>query len=374
MSRDRQLITYMGNKRKLIDVIEHEVSTLETVLGGRMSVAEAFTGSGVVSRMLRDHASSLYVNDSAAYSEQISLCYLRPLASRSWAAVVALVDKATTYADAVEAGTAAAPRWVRDHWSCADPDNVRPDERLYYTPQNATRIDAYREFIERQCPAGLKPYLLAPLLHLASVHVNTSGHFAAFYRDAEGRGACGGKTGTDIRRITTPIVLVPPDLPPVDPAITVAVEVTRSPVRTWATTLPAVDLVYIDPPYNKHPYATYYFMLDVIAEWNLGCRPADTLRGQHADWVRSPFNSSRHARAAMTALVTGVRAKFILLSYNSKGIIREEEMRELLEGVGRVELRRLTHNTYNKLQGIAAYKRKGDAVRAEEHLWVVDCR
>jgi adenine-specific DNA-methyltransferase len=370
MNRANQLITYMGNKRKLVSVIEDELAVIQTTLGGgRLRIGEAFSGSGAVSRMLREHASHLSVNDNASYSVPISECYLT---HHSVATVEALVEGANAFADAVESGETEAPPWIRLHWSCADLASVLASERLYYTPQNATRLDAYRHFIETHCPEEERPCLLAPLLYEASVHVNTSGHFAAFYRDGEGRGACGGSKAIDFRRITQPIRLSPPPAPPVGPHV--EVRITRLDAEAWAEDCPECDVVYIDPPYNKHPYATYYFMLDVLAVWDTNAMQPDTLRGQQADWVRSKFNSTRHAASALEALVNTLKTKFIILSYNSKGILSEDQVREILERKGSVELRRLTHNTYNKLQGVASYKRVGAAVKPEEHLWVVDCR
>ena len=32
----------------------------------------------------------------------------------------------------------------------------------------------------------------------------------------------------------------------------------------WVKKIPEVDLMYYDPPYNKHPYNIYYFLLDII--------------------------------------------------------------------------------------------------------------
>ena len=33
--------------------------------------------------------------------------------------------------------------------------------------------------------------------------------------------------------------------------------------------MPMLDLVYLDPPYNQHPYGSNYFMLNTIYETKL---------------------------------------------------------------------------------------------------------
>jgi adenine-specific DNA-methyltransferase len=52
------MITYIGNKRKLIDKIEEVVKRLNP-----QTCVDTFSGSGVVSRMLLGHSKKLYVND-----------------------------------------------------------------------------------------------------------------------------------------------------------------------------------------------------------------------------------------------------------------------------------------------------------------------
>ncbi len=60
----RQLITYIGNKRALLGQIGAAVERVKLRLGkDRLRVFDAFSGSGVVSRFLKAHASLLISND-----------------------------------------------------------------------------------------------------------------------------------------------------------------------------------------------------------------------------------------------------------------------------------------------------------------------
>ena len=59
-----QIITYLGNKRALIGIIEKEVEAISLKLGKEKLVcADLFSGSGIVARMLKRHSSRLIVND-----------------------------------------------------------------------------------------------------------------------------------------------------------------------------------------------------------------------------------------------------------------------------------------------------------------------
>ena len=60
----QQLITYIGNKRALLGHIAKAVDRVKHRLGKtRLRVFDAFSGSGVVSRYLKAHASLLISND-----------------------------------------------------------------------------------------------------------------------------------------------------------------------------------------------------------------------------------------------------------------------------------------------------------------------
>ena len=72
-----QIITYMGNKRKLLKQIEEVVDKIQSELGkNALTIGDGFSGSGIVSRMLKTKAKELYVNDIAGYSKTLNECYL----------------------------------------------------------------------------------------------------------------------------------------------------------------------------------------------------------------------------------------------------------------------------------------------------------
>ena len=102
-----------------------------------------------------------------------------------------------------------------------------------------------------------KPFLLAQILVKSSVHNNTNGQFSAFYKNGE-IGAYGGKNKVDTKRITTPIKL----MEPIFHKNNTKIHISQMDTNEWIKRIPELDVVYIDPPYNKHPYSIYYFMLD----------------------------------------------------------------------------------------------------------------
>lgn len=362
-----QLITYMGNKRKIIPHIEGLLNTVKTELGqDKLVLGDGFSGSGIVSRLFKNHASRLYVNDLAGYSKTLNDCYL----ANPDAMMVGCIEKHIVLANTkVLDSDASEEKFIQKHWAPLS-DDVKKGERAYYTAENGRRIDRYRAYINTLVP-NLRCFLLGPLLVESSKHNNCSGNFAAYYKKDD-VGHFGGEKELDLGRITANI-----ELPiPIFSKSACDVVVSQKDTNLWIKELDKeLDLVYYDPPYNKHPYHIYYFLLDIINNWDTSVEIPDTFRGQPA-WTGSAYNSLPKAAAAFEDLIKNTRAKFILISYNNEGIIGEEEMRGILGKYGKVKEHYLEHNVYNRMKGIAEYK-KGAGKKSEkikECLYLVDRR
>ena len=73
----KQIITYIGNKRELLEEIEEEVVFVCNKLEKEKLVClDLFSGSGVVARFLKQHSSKIIANDLEAYSKVINECFL----------------------------------------------------------------------------------------------------------------------------------------------------------------------------------------------------------------------------------------------------------------------------------------------------------
>ena len=82
----RQIITYIGNKRALLGQIGQVVEGVKGRLGKeRLRVFDVFSGSGIVSRYLKAHASTLISNDIEDYAAVVGRCYLRNREHRRYA-------------------------------------------------------------------------------------------------------------------------------------------------------------------------------------------------------------------------------------------------------------------------------------------------
>ena len=367
----KQIITYMGNKRKLLHHIENVLIEIQGTMPHKgLVLGDGFSGSGVVSRLFKQHGSCVYSNDIAGYSRALNECFLSNVSKKDRQNIEKYVASANKYVDSKED---IGPHFVRVHWAPASSTSVKKGERAYFTHENGVRIDKYCYYIREKVPEKYQCYLKAILLVECSIKNNTNGQFSAYYKKGD-VGHFGGKKETDLHRIMKPIVLVPPVLC----TNTCSSVVDSLDIFDWIDLMKQretkMDVVYYDPPYNKHPYNIYYFLLDIIDAFDVSIDVPDTLRGQPKNWVRSPFNSSVNAKDAFSRMIHETQSKYILVSYNNDGLISLQDMEKILQKKGNVSCVDIEHKTYNRLKGLASYKRESENKKIKEVLWVVECK
>jgi adenine-specific DNA-methyltransferase len=93
-----------------------------------------------------------------------------------------------------------------------------------------------------------------------------------------------------------------------------------------------IDLMYLDPPDNQHPYGSNYFMLNVIAK-NEEPTEISNVSGIPTNWNKSNYNNHKTAVDAMKNLMNGglSKSKYLLISYNNEGIITDGDWAKLFE-------------------------------------------
>lgn len=338
------MITYIGNKRKLVGTIEKVVARLRP-----QTCADAFSGSGVVSRALLASCDTLYVNDLERYCEVLSHCFLRTPSDQERLEIEAHLKN--MHACPPVSG------FFSELYAPEDSSNIKEGERCFFTKENANRIDAMLAYVDTHVPPHLKPYCLGPLLVKVSIHTNTSGVFKGFHK-----GGWGGKGAHALERITKAIEL---DCP-VWLSEPKNVFVHREDACDFLDALPQVDLVYLDPPYNQHPYGSNYFMLNLVCTNE---RPGviSKVSGIPVGWNKSPYNYKGTIMAAMERTIRKAteKAKHTLISYSNEGFITSTEWEELLEPYDYEKL----ETEYNCYRGSRNLKNRANKVT--EFLFVV---
>jgi adenine-specific DNA-methyltransferase len=228
--------------------------------------------------------------------------------------------------------------------------------RMYFTDENARRIDAARTALHEWRQRGLLDddtfyVLLAAVIEGADRVANTAGVYAAFIKQWQPNA---------LRPLTVSVE------PPIPSRLRCVAH--QADAAQVAEALGPIDLLYVDPPYNTRQYAGYYHVPELVARgW---FDDAVSLRGKTgliADQEqRSAWCSRREAPGALRELLAATRARHVLVSYNSEGVIPDKEMRSTLAAAsadGRVKRFTRRYKRYRADSDREGRRYKGDEVR-----------
>jgi adenine-specific DNA-methyltransferase len=313
-----QLIPYIGNKRKLLPLLQQAIARTGVTSGDFLDM---FAGSGVVSRLAKQLGYRVISNDWEPYAYAINRCYIA-------CNEVPLFASLGGYERTLETLNNCSPcaDWVTENLCPRNDEQFDLSlDRLFYMRKNGMRIDAIREDIAAWRLNGViseaeEACLLAPLLYQASYNSNTSGVFKAFHK------GWGGQTKTALYRIAGDLRL--------NPAVFwdngQQNEVFREDAQQLAERLAGreVGIAYLDPPYNQHPYGANYHVLNSVTLWDKPFLGDKIKRGNKSairlDWRterRSAYNYKEGASTAYSRLLDTLNARYVLTSYSTDGMI-----------------------------------------------------
>lgn len=299
------MIKYLGSKRRLVPAL----TVLAETSGARTGL-DLFCGTTRVSQAWKRLGIAMTAVDSARFAHVLAQCYV---ATDPGGRPGLLAD----VADAVDRLNAlpGAPGYVTATF-CED--------ARFFRPENGARIDAVRDAIERDhAGTDLEPVLLTSLLEAADRVDSTTGLQMAYLKQWASRAHL-------------PLTLRVPEL--VDgPGLALHGDAC---VLAGSDVVGAVDLAYLDPPYNQHRYDSNYHVWDTIVAWDapahygVACKRED-LRDPAR---RSAFNGRRTMPGALRQVIAEVRAEVVVLSYNNESWLSFDELHQACAGRGHVEV------------------------------------
>jgi adenine-specific DNA-methyltransferase len=324
----------------------------------KIKTFDVFSGSGIVARYLKSYSSKIIVNDLEKYSEVISNCYLSNFSKVNRQKLLEYYNRLLNQLDEEKL----TPGFITKLYAPGNNHVIRKNDRAFYTYRNACYIDTARKCIEK-IPPEYKNYFLAPLLSEASIHSNTSGVFKGFYKDSKtGVGKFGGNNEDALARILGNITIPFP----VFSNYECEYEVHRGDSNIIIDSVENVDLAYIDPPYNQHPYGSNYFMLNLIVDY-IEPQNISSVSGIPDNWNRSYYNKKAYAYDSFKNLVEKINAKYLLVSFNSEGFISHKEMTSLLKKIGKLEVLETKYNTFRGSRNLN--KRE---IHVKEYLYLLE--
>ena len=350
-----QRLNYIGSKYQLLGWLTDFMKEKTGFASFQnKTVADLFAGTGVVSHHFRLQGATVYSNDAELYSAVIAHAFTRSFYTERVRNVIAEMNAAAV----------APPGFVTRHYS-----PYEGNERMFFTVENARRIDAVRAMLEAFAAAAALThdeyqFILASIIISADAVSNVPAVYGCYLKNFKAKA-------------TKPFVLMP--IHTVAASATSAASVTKSAANSasatfhadvisdpefLAATLPPVDIAYLDPPYNERQYSKNYFPLNIIAKTPMSLITEPPLKGKTGiptDCFLSAFcRKGAAAETAFDTLIRGLRAKWVFLSYNSESIVSKEKMMEILSRYGTVsvierEYKRFKSFEYNEDKAINEY-------------------
>jgi adenine-specific DNA-methyltransferase len=236
---------------------------------------------------------------------------------------------------------------------------------MYFTPENAGRIDAAREELETWRRAGdlcedSYYLLLAAIIEGADRVANTAGVYASYMKrwQPNARRAFG----------------IVPEKPVhgLKQATARLMDATEA-----AKEIGEVDLLYVDPPYNARQYVAYYHIPEILARgWS---ESSPSIRGKvgllAGEEGRSLWSHGRRVAKLFAGLLAATGARYALVSFNSEGHLAPESLNSILAAAsvdGRVEHFTQSYRRYRADREREGRHYHGDS--AVEHLYLARLR
>jgi len=305
---------YLGAKHRLLDFIHDTV--LSRVPSPRRFI-DGFAGTGVVGLHFRRFAGRIVSNDLLFSNFVVNQAFLNSTPRN--------VDLGKV-AELLDGLNRLPPR--RGY-------AFRQYGGRYFTARNAGRIDSVREAIEElagggRCTPQERYLLLASLLYAADKAANTVGQYDAFLKHLDA--PCSSRRHLVDSNVHKPLRLRLPD-----------VELGEGGHEVYNEDLNRIigslrgEVLYLDPPYNGRQYIDCYHVLENILRWQ---RPP--LYGKTRKFARAGLKSRycrrQEATRALAELVEAAACDHLFLSYNSEGIIPDEDITAILARKGRWEV------------------------------------
>ena len=316
------------------------------------AVHDAFAGTASVGRALKEKGWQVYGSDLLMSSYVFQRAYV---VSDSADPEVGEMARALSRVSPHEG-------FISRHFSPAG--GATSAGRMYFTPENAARIDAARTELESWRSSGAvgeDAYyrLLAAIIEGADRVANTAGVYASYMKrwQPNARRAFAVSVESTVRG---------------RPAVAYLMDATEA-----ATSIGEIDLIYIDPPYNSRQYVAYYHIPEILARGWSSAEPA--IRGKvgllAGSEGRSQWSHGRRVQKLFTALLDATGARYALVSFNSEGHLKPETLELLLKKAATDG--QVSHFTqrYRRYRADSDHEgRRYHADSAQEHLYLARLR
>lgn len=326
---------YLGSKDKLIPAIQALLS--EKGLTNEPHVFfDAFCGTGAVANSFKD-IFHLVINDSMNWSVLYSMgrivgstCTFEKLGFDPFLFFQKNND--------VKQG------FIYNTYSPAEND------RMYFTPENAGRIDYIRSKIEEWKNANMLSeneyaYLIYCLIEGVSSVSNTAGVYGAFLKHWDHRSQ---------NKI---------QYAPLQESLFSEMTSYIS-LKSYCNRIEDIiedvdcDILYLDPPYTQNQYGTQYHLLETLV---LDDKPTvSTITGSRpVGPMKSLWSKDIYSHILFEYVIAKTKARYIVFSYNNDGFMSKEYIEAIMKRYGRDDTFTCVEIDYKKYNNFKCRGRDG---------------
>ncbi|QIB70279.1 DNA adenine methylase [Aminipila butyrica] len=218
-------------------------------------------------------------------------------------------------------------------------------DRMYFTLENAGRIDYFRFQIEEWWNDELLTqneyyYLLACLIESVSSVSNTAGVYGAFLKKWDSRAL------NDIifSKVDTKGYAIKSFM-----SYNSKIEEIINDVKC--------DILYLDPPYTQNQYGTQYHLLETLI---LNDQPEISLitGSRSTAPMRSDWSKEYKANILFDRIMAKTTAKYVILSYNNDGFMSKDFIEASMKRYGKPETYECIDISYKKYQNWKSQNKK----------------
>lgn len=295
-------LRYIGSKVNLIEKIDNFIQ--QNTLGNEQVFLDLFAGSNAVAQHFK-RKYTVYTNDILYFSYVLAKANIENNEPLTFDLLKQNgIDNPLDYLQNVSVNDLPVGYYERAYSPTG--------EKMYFTVENAKRIDFVRDTIEKWKGQKLITeteyfYLVSALIEAIPFISNTTGTYGAFLKHWD-------------KRALKPLTLIPLNVTNNKRQNKSFNEDSNDLVKSISA-----DIVYIDPPYNKRQYASNYHVLE-----NIACHNKPELKGITSlfDYklLKSDYSNQKKAYDALDNLLHNIDATHVILSYNNEGIIPEDKL------------------------------------------------
>lgn len=314
---------YLGNK----DSVLHEIFELlfvNNLLNEKLVFFDCFCGTGAVADFCKEYYDNIKINDNMKWA----VTYASGRINSMNCTFEKLGFDPFEYLNSTKKKLKG---FIYKTYSPGDSD------RMYFTAENAGRIDYFRWQIEEWKKGDLIShdeynYLLACLIESVSSVSNTAGVYGAFLKKWDSRAE---------KSIVFSKVVAKNDCCKNFESFNEKIENIIENVDC--------DVLYIDPPYTQNQYGTQYHLLETLV-LNDNPKVSKVTGSRSTAPMRSDWSKMYKSHILFDKVIAKTKARHIIFSYNNDGFMSKEFIEASLKRYGKSETYQCKKIAYKKYE------------------------